>query len=54
MDNLNATISMRQVQYEDGSCAVELTVLGLTSKQDTEAVIRLMERIFCAEEIVKQ
>lgn len=54
MDNMNATISMRPVRYEDGSYGVELTVTGLANEQQAEAAMQHMERLFCAEEIKEQ
>lgn len=45
------TISMRPVQYPDGTWGVELTVTGLTSEQQAEAAMQYMQRLFCAEEI---
>ncbi|MFY9326465.1 MAG: hypothetical protein WAO76_00350 [Georgfuchsia sp.] len=54
MDNLNVTISMRAVGYEDGSYAVELMVLGLSSEHDAEKAIRFLEGMLCAEQIKEQ
>ena len=46
-----STFSMRPVRYEDGSFCVEVTVTGLVSEQQAEAVINHMQKLFCGAEI---
>ena len=48
------TISMKPVQYEDGSWGVELVVTGLSSEQQAEAAMLHMQMLFCADEIKEQ
>lgn len=48
------TISIRCVQFIEGSWGVELTVTGLTTEQQSEAAALHMERLFCAEPIQTQ
>lgn len=48
------TITMRPVQYPDGTWGVELTVTGLTSEKQAEAAMLHMERLFCAGKIKEQ
>lgn len=48
------TITMRPVQYPDGSWGVELTVTGLESEHQAEAAMLHMERLFCAAPIQTQ
>ena len=45
------TFSMQPVRYEDGSWGVTVQVTGLTSKQQAEAAMAHMERLFCGQEI---
>lgn len=45
------TISMRTVQYEDGSYGVSLEVTGLASEQQAESAMAHMQRLFCGREI---
>ena len=44
-------ISMKSVQHPDGSYSVELTVTGLSSEDQANAVMQHMQRLFCGEEI---
>ena len=48
------TITMRPVQYQDGSWGVELTVTGLENEHQAEAAMLHMERLFCAAPIQTQ
>lgn len=48
------TITMRPVQYPDGSWGVELTVTGLVSEKQAEAAMLHMGRLFCAAPIQTQ
>jgi len=48
------TISMRHVDYDDGTHGVELTVMGLTTKQQAEAAMLHMQKLFCGTEISEQ
>lgn len=48
------TITMRPVQYPDGTWGVELIVTGLASEQQAEAAMHYMQELFCAAEIKTQ
>lgn len=48
------TISMRHVDYGDGTHGVELTVMGLATEQQAEAAILHMQQLFCGGEISEQ
>lgn len=45
------TFSMQPVSYPDGSWGVSVQVTGLASKQQAEAAMAHMERLFCGDEI---
>lgn len=45
------TFSMQPVTYPDGSWGVAVQVTGLASKQQAEAAMAHMQRLFCGHEI---
>jgi hypothetical protein len=45
------TISMRPVEYPDGSFGVELILSGLVSMDQANAAMNHMQKLFCGEEI---
>ena len=45
------TFSMQPVRYDDGSWGVSVQVTGLASKQQAEAAMQHMQRLFCGAEI---
>lgn len=48
------TISIRHVDYDDGTHGAELTVMGLATKQQAEAAMLHMQQLFCGGEISEQ
>lgn len=45
------TFSMQPVRYDNGSWGVAVQLTGLTSKQQAQAAMQHMERLFCGAEI---
>ena len=48
------TITMRVVQYMDGTWGVQLELTGLASEKQAQAGMHHMERMLCAGEIKTQ
>ena len=48
------TITMRIVQYQDGTWGVQLELTGLTSEKQAQAGMQHMEKMLCSGEIKTQ